>query len=864
MGQTTAIVLALLSALGQPGRSIPASSQPAGESRLETAKERRVRPSALNAQQLADHYNLIKNNNTPEARKFGATRLLETATADAIAKLTELLAARPGDLAAQTAICEAIADSNAPSRDLIPALLALLGDKRSLLNDAVTNALLRFETRDVVQHLSPIASDASIDLDKRLAAISALGAMSDNLAAIEALMALLNDPSQTVQAFALNACRLGTNLDFADGDAALAWWKENQNVTDLDWLKMRNDQRAILLRKAANESTALTTRLVAAYRESFHKTSEAERPRRLLSLLQDAVPAVRLLGIDLVNDLITDRKDIPQETKLRLTELLTDPNSAVRLAATKIIGDLRLPGAFATMSRAVMQESDPTVRVAQVNAIGRLEDPAAIGLLFDSLHDDVPAVVGEAALSLARASRRPESAKLAPTDQIAAIPKALADRYSEIRQNQDDLRVQFLTAMATISDVRFRSVFRAEMNATQPIRTRRAAIAGLAAFGDNDAADAIRANLGDPEAEIRLAAAESMAKCGRRRGDLGALAERLNQTTEPDANVRQRAWASYLQIAAQLPPEEQIKVSDEFDRPTDKVAQRRRLEILKPLATDTRPAGAPGGKSAPAKFEQLSKSRKAEVLERMADAQWNLGEFATSSASFEQAMTLLDETAGSRFVQLATRCIAARLKAHEDAPALQRLRELLDQSKGDATVVSALTATVFNEIRQRTESAGEAAMFADAINLIESAKSTLAAGPVPVDEQVKTALRDVTDRRSAMVDKLLASLSTEDDAESRLLTFPRETVIARLHDRLKSTINIQNNDAQADERLMQLARKLAPNWVGFARDSSPEERAAALEKLLNAAATKAASSPGLTRPTADASSAKTAADAVAP
>ena len=86
-----------------------------------------------------------------------------------------------------------------------------------------------------------------------------------------------------------------------------------------------------------------------------------------------------------------------------------------------------------------------------------------------------------------------------------------------------------------------------------------------------------------------------MAKCGKRRGDLGALAEHLNQATEPDANVRQRTWTSYLQIASQLPPDEQIKVSDEFDRPSDKVAQRRRLEILKPLATDTRPSGAPGG-----------------------------------------------------------------------------------------------------------------------------------------------------------------------------------------------------------------------------------------------------------------------------
>lgn len=830
----------------QPDRAPAPTSQPQAISsathdfkpETPSPNERRVRPTPLAGQQLLDHFGLIKGNNTPEARRLGATRLIEAGSDEAIAKLADVLQSKPADLAAQIAVCEAIADADGPDPALIAPLLALLGDKRPGLGDAVVQGLLRFESEAVVGQLGPMAKDESLDAERRLAAINALGVIGDSLQAVEALVGLLKDSGRTVASAALASMRQATGADLADTEAAINWWNEHQGISDYDWLRRRNAQRSAEIHRLATEVGTLTARLAAAYRDAYHKNSEPDRPGKLLALLNDVVPGIRLLGLDLVNDLITDRKDVPSEVNARLVELLTDPTASVRMQAAKIVGDLRLVGAFARLTQAIAHEDDPSVRVAQVNAIGRLDDPALLQILLERLDDDIPSVAGEAALALGRASRRTDWAKIGSPEGRASITPILIDRWGRIHLPQSQLREQLLTGMSMIGDARFRTVFNTEMSGNRDIHVRRAAIAGIAGFADLEAADAVRTCLNDADAEVRLAAADGLAKCGRRRGDLGALAEHLDPTGEPGAAVRQRCWESYQFIAAQMSPEEQIKISDEFDRPTDKVAQRRRLDLLKPLASDTRVSGSQGAKTGTAKFETLPKARRAEVLERIADAQWNLGDFIATAASLDQVLGLMDGTRNGRYVALAARSIAARLKAHEDAVAVERVKELLKALREESSAAPALLETVFDEIRSRTESATEAAMFADLLALIDLIGPIVKQAGALSEQSFNVLSKNAIAKRIAAIDRLLGSLPNDPDSEAKILAYPKEAVLARLVEKLRAVPATTGPVTDADGRIIQLAKRLSPNWTGFPSDATPDQRSAALEKLLNAPATK--------------------------
>ncbi|HUN80226.1 MAG TPA: HEAT repeat domain-containing protein [Phycisphaerae bacterium] len=799
----------------------------------EGPKDRRPRAIPLTAQQVIEHAGLLSGNNTPEARRLGAARLLESATPEAIQKLIDVLKDRPGDAAAQIAVCEAVAAADGPSPDLIQPLMGLLGDKRPRISDVVIQAFCRFERQAVIASIGALVADEGVDVDKRLAGLTALAALADDMQAVAAIVRQLHSASPSVRASALAACRQAIGSDLPDADAVEDWWKSHAQMSALDWLARRNDQKASDLRRSATEIAIVTSRLVSAYRDAYRRIPESERPARLQALLGDSFPAVRQLGLDLVNDLITDRRDITPEIKAGLFDLLTDSNAAVRLQATRIAGDLRLAGAFSKLSRAILQESDPAVRIAQINAIGRLDDPNVVEILLDRLNDDVSAVVGEAALALGRASRRPDWARMTAADSAKRAPQALADRYGSLRPNQDELREKLLTAMSMMGDSRFRPILRSEIESKRCVAVRRAAIAGLAAFADTDAADALRPCLGDMDADIRLAAADGLAKCGRRRGDLGVLVEHLDSPREMDPSVRQRAWESYLLISAQLPLEEQIKVSDEFDRPTDKVSQRRRLEILKSLANDNHAAGSAGPKPAAGKLETLSKARKLEVLDRIADAQWNVGDYSAAGTSLDQAISLLEEAKGSRFVTLAARCVAARLKAHEDALAIQHLKEFVGSIPDDSAGKEHIARCVIDEARSRTDSASEAALFADAANLIQMAGPIIRPLSQSLTEQLESIGKDLISKRSSAVDQLLATLASDPDAESKALAYPRDLVLRNVGQKLRAATS--GNSAAGDlvDRWMQIAKRLSPGWPGWPPDASQEDRAAAVNKLLS-------------------------------
>lgn len=771
---------------------------------------------AATTQRMDENILLIRGNNTPEARKLGATRLLEIGGDEAVARLMSVLAGDPPDLAAQLAVCGAIADFERPPAALVEALLAMLGDTRPGVIEAVTRAIRRFDSTVVVGRLRPIAEDAAYARPRRMAAIRALGVLSDDIQAIGVLAGLLEDTDRAIRHAALAAFNEATGAGMSDPEAALNWWRRASSLTQEKFLKALIESRAQQVQRIRNDRSELTRRLVVASREAYLNTAEPNRPRFLQSLLADDVAALRLLGLDLVNDMITDRREINPETKARIVELTTDPDSKVCLRAARIVGDLRLSNAVTKLMEASSRELDDDVRAAQVSALGRLDDLSALPALIERLNDDAPAVVGEAAISVGTLLRRGQQL---PPDSDQMISR-IRDRYARLGPPDNDLREKFLTAMAAIGAREFRSIFEREMTEGRTPRIRRAAIAGLAGYEDAAAAGLIRPLTFSPDAEIRLAAIDALGKCGSTEDDLATLQGHLHVDREPDAAIRQHAWDSYLSVAQRLPAETRIRISDQFDRPDDKTAQRRRIELLRALRTDA------------ARFEELPREDRIDVFERIADAQLELGEYTAASASLEQAMGLVADMQSNQYAHLANGSIAALLKGREDAAALKRVGEFFDgqQVNGELTDPLPIAETIRREVAARIAAAKDATGFAEARNLLEMSSDFARKAGEPFANDLAAMREELAAKRNADVSRLLDAIATDPEAESKLFQLGRQAVLPQVYLRLTRQTDATASP-EVEARLLRLAKRLAPNWQGYEPNGNEEQRRGAMESL---------------------------------
>lgn len=249
-------------------RAIAQSGLPAASS--EPASTQVTTSQAANAKVFEENLSLIKGNNTPEARKLGAERLLETGSEDALSRLIDILNNPTPDLPAQLAVCQAIAASEKPPASLVEPLLSLLGDGRPGLVEGVAQAIRRFESSLVVGKLRPIAQAQGGPRARRLAAIRALGQLGDEIQAIGVLAGLFKDEDRAVRNAAFIAFSEATGV--ADPQAASEWYESRKSKSGMDWLKSIVDARSQQVLRLKAEKSELSRRLVAAYREADRKS----------------------------------------------------------------------------------------------------------------------------------------------------------------------------------------------------------------------------------------------------------------------------------------------------------------------------------------------------------------------------------------------------------------------------------------------------------------------------------------------------------------------------------------------------------------------------------------------------------------
>jgi HEAT repeat protein len=811
--ELTTLLAIAISACGQP-RGQTATSGPQSRP-VQDATGRATAAAAPS--ELRDFANLVVGDNTPEARRLGAAEILKAGTDEAGRLLADILTAKPPDEAAQLAICDALASTDRPIPALIDPLLELIGDNKPSSAERVTRALRRFDRVVVMSRITPIALEASADVSRRCAAISVLGSLSDEIDSIRTLTAILKDSKSTIRAAALAAFVQATAVRHETPAAALAWWKTRENYSTARWSEEVSEARRSQLALTQTEKESVVRRLVAAYRETYLHTPESDRGKRLLEFIGDEQPTVRNLGLDLINDLITDRKDINAETRTKLLGLIADPDAIVRLQAARITGDLRLAGASPKIMEVLQSEPDQIVRAAQVAALGRLDDKAALTPLVARLNDEVPAVVAEAAEALGNVGRKGNLDAPATSELVST----LIERFNEVPSHQHDVRSRFLGAMARIAAPEFRPILKRALSAEHPITVRCAAISALAAFGDAEASDAVRDLVGAAEPEIRLAAIDALGACGRRETDLQSLEPHLYPRSESDPLVRQRARDGYLAITNRLPTRNRVQVSDSFDRANDDVSQRLRVELLRNVKNDT------------SAFEQLSKQDRTDIFTKLADAQQKLTDYAAAAVSYDQAAGLMEDPRSQAAQALSTQAVRAKLLGREDAAGIGRLKELADAdpANGEVDDAAALCTVLLDELRSRLDGADDAVSFAGTFSLIDLSKTLPSKLGARLGEKLSELAHQAAAKRNALVDQLLSSDGENGDFETKLIGFGKDVVVPRIYSRLVSLTPTTAPAQPQEDRLINLARKLLPDWEGYEPGCAESQRAKALHGL---------------------------------
>ncbi|MFH1419009.1 MAG: HEAT repeat domain-containing protein [Planctomycetota bacterium] len=822
------------------GEAAP-SSQPTTQAAAETPTESETMvesaAGSLSGKELDELLSLVTGNNTADARKLGAKKLLDVGTDAANERLASVLRQTPPDHAAQIAVCRAVAESPQPQPTLVDPLISLLGGGTDVLDAVVIDALRVCDNGRVVDRLRPIAADGSQHKERRQAAIRALGALGENMKAVAALIELAGAENGDIQAAALVAFRHATGTKRMNLETARAWWSRHASMSSDDWLRAINRRHLAEIRELRARTNVLTERLIAAYREAYVRLPEGDHERQLVLFLEDGLPEVREFGLDLVNAMITDRKEVGQEIKTRLAEMISDSQEGLRLKVALIVGDLRLTGSVSRLVQALEAERDSAVRAAFANAIGRLDGLEAVDALIGRLGDEAPSVVGEAALALANIARRTMDAD----PQVAArITVALLDRLKSVQPSAEDLRVKFLDAMSRIGSEPFRKVFGEEMASQRSVPVRRAAIAGLAGFGDAAAAAQIRPLTSAPEPEIRAAAAGALGKCGQGEADLAVLVNRLDGNGEPDATVRQRAWEAYVLVAQRLPAQDHLRIAEQFAVPNDEVSQRRQLELLTALRNN------------PKRFEQVGSGQpdgRVTLLESMADAHEQLGEFAAAAAALTQATDLLQDRADPRFVRLTSRAVSLLITGGEIDMAVRRIKESAAERDGSAMPdKTPLAEAVLRGIQARVDAIRDAATYADATRFIESMFPVR--GQLGGDFEVKldAARNGAEAKRNAVIAALLDSVGSDEESAEKLKAFGAQAVLPAIHARLSAMPTTTAPATPVETALVGVAKHLAPAWPGYPPSCSPAERAAALKKLESLWATPAENAPEAPKP----------------
>lgn len=552
---------------------------------LGTAAVAQTSPSAVNVADARSNeiQQLVATLNDPNAdartRDEAARRLASRNSADAKQQLLAALN-NAGNPRSQLAVARALAGQVVtPDPAFIDPLFAVMGPDRAL-SEAAGQALASYKLQPAVaDRLLELAKNAQVHQNVRTAAIGALGSFPEKRVA-RTLVDLTGETSGSIRNAAGDALVAMTGLTENGRDSARwrRWWSSQSAKSDAvfrDDLLMaqsaRLDDATARIQQMADEMQAILT-------DVYRATSDAAgKDALLIKWINSGEPQVRLIAARFIVEDFQNGRRMGQPVIEGLRTLVGDSSPAVRLQATRTIGTLTDIASFNVLLSQLSQEPLPEVRAAIVTTLGSWEDPRAVPEISKLLDDESLTVVEASAEALTRLGP-----KLRAVEPVAAqeLSKKLRQTFEDrgSAPGAERLREALVEAMAPLKDQDSLLLFMGLLKPRETDRMRRAALQGIAALENPNAADRVRAWLeSELNPEVKKEALTALGASSRTEF-LGTFFEYMNSDREP-ADVREHAWSVFK---SRLPYADVAQLSNW----ANKFQQRpeRRVEVLKVLA----------------------------------------------------------------------------------------------------------------------------------------------------------------------------------------------------------------------------------------------------------------------------------------
>ncbi len=404
-------------------------------------------------------------------RRGASDRLVRDRSPEAMQAVERALRAK--DAAVVSSAVDALDRAEAHAPALADALVAVIASDVAIDRGAAARVLAASDTR--ATELLAAAANASPTVSARVGAIKALGELRTRQAAGR-LVAMLDEKNQSpeiLQAACL-ALDLATGAGHGtDPSAWRNWWADSSRVAmETGALSQDSQLRAraeAAERAAADErgrSERLAGRLVEIYGQLFLYLTQRDRFERSVDLLSDSLAEVRTFGVAQIERMLRNGERADDTIYRAVMVLLDDPVPALRVRGVRLLDDLAAPDLALRISERLPNERDPDVTAAYLTALANRPSNEAFSATLPLVRDPV---YGEAA---SRVLNRLIDTGVMP---LAAFEKVLPSLREVVAARPNGAAAQLLALTGDDTDLQ---KVTALLDATDPA-VRRGAAEGL-------------------------------------------------------------------------------------------------------------------------------------------------------------------------------------------------------------------------------------------------------------------------------------------------------------------------------------------------------------------------------------------------
>ena len=485
-------------------------------------------------------------------REEAAARLVSRQSAVADERLREVLASPDAPRDARLAVARALSDDPTPPEGMIGPLGELMragAEQRSNASiDAAALALVNYRRNEAaLDELLRFVADPAVPAEARARVVRLLGRVVEPAVA-ERLVALLGAPQDNLRSAAAEALAELTGIREFGQDARkwAQWQQQAANLPRDRWRADLLEVKAANLGRLRRRHDTLTEALEARMLQQYQAAPRDQRPNLLLSFLgsdqadERAIAARMVSRAFIAQDVITDR------VRERLVALVGDSDPKVREDVATTLKDLNHRPALGAELTQLAQENEERVKVALIEALTRIEDPAAGPQLVAALlNNPSPRVFTAAATALVKVGRELRRTNPALADQAAGQLRVVAQN----RAAPAATRAVALDALAALQAPRLVEFLQQLLNGPQAeasLPVRQAALRALGALGEPAGAEIATAVLRDTrDPSMRWWALDALGRTGNLAEHGGLLLDHTQRQNEPDESVRNKAWEAY-------------------------------------------------------------------------------------------------------------------------------------------------------------------------------------------------------------------------------------------------------------------------------------------------------------------------------